>query len=325
MAGTRRRIAPRPAEAAAGPASAPDVRALALSCAPDGMYVLGPDRRILTWNARAQELTGYTAAEVLGRLCSARLLNHVDAEGRSLCGSRCPLRLTMRDGQPRRSTVFVHHRDGHLVPVEVRSAVMRTDGGVTVGAVEVFREAAATIERDRRIEELELLASRDPLTGVGNRRVMERLLADGLRRHARSRTGFAAVLVDLDRFKRVNDSHGHPAGDRVLRAVAATLDGAAPGQVVRFGGEEFLALVPVVDAGEAVRIAETLRRLVAAVRVPSGAQRLSVTASIGVAVLAGGDTADTLLERADRALLAAKARGRNRVLLVDAPATSTDG
>jgi len=106
----------------------------------------------------------------------------------------------------------------------------------------------------------------------------------------------------------------------VLRAVAATLDGAAHGRVVRFGGEEFLALVPVADAGDAVRLAGTLRRLVAAVRVPVGSERLTVTASIGVAVLVGGDTADALLERADRALLAAKAAGRNRVLLVDAPA-----
>jgi diguanylate cyclase (GGDEF)-like protein/PAS domain S-box-containing protein len=298
----------------------PDIRALALFCAPDGMYVLGPDRRILTWNARAQELTGFTAAEVLGRVCSARLLNHVDAEGRSLCGTRCPLRLTMRDGEPRRSTVFVHHRDGHLVPVEVRSAVMRTEAGVTVGAVEVFREATATLERDRRIEELELLASRDPLTALGNRRVMEQLLAEGIRRHDRDGAGFAALLVDLDRFKVVNDSHGHAAGDLVLRAVATTLDGAAPGRVVRFGGEEFLVLTPVTDADEAVRLAETLRRLVAAVRVPLGPERLSVTASIGVAVLTGGDTADVLLAGADRALLAAKARGRNRVLLVDAPA-----
>lgn len=284
------------------------------------MYVLGPDRRILAWNARAQELTGYTAAEVLGRVCSARLLNHVDAEGRSLCGTRCPLRLTMRDGEPRRSTVFVHHRDGHLVPVEVHSAVMRADDGATVGAVEVFREATATLDRDRRIEELELLASRDPLTGLGNRRVMERLLVEGVGRRARDGAGFAAMLVDLDRFKLVNDTHGHAVGDAVLRAVAATLDGAAPGRVVRFGGEEFLALTPVADAADAVRLAETLRRLVAAVHVTAGEGRLGVTASIGVAVLGAADTAGTLLERADRALLAAKAGGRNRVLLVDAPA-----
>ncbi len=251
-------------------------------------------------------------------MCSSRLLNHVDEVGLSLCGPRCPLRLTMVDGLARQATVFVHHRDGHLVPVEVRSAVLRLPTGLVVGAVETFRDATDTVERDRRIRQLEDLASRDPLTGVGNRRAMDRLLAASLHERRATGTPFAAVLLDLDRFKLVNDRHGHAVGDRVLTAVATTLQAGARGHVMRYGGEEFFVLAPARDQAEALRAAETLRRLVAAVRVPARGGPVTVTASVGVALVGGNDTVHRLLVRADRALLAAKAAGRDRVVLASA-------
>jgi diguanylate cyclase (GGDEF)-like protein/PAS domain S-box-containing protein len=291
-----------------------EIRAMAMWCAPDAMYVLGPDRRILAWNEQAEALTGYAAREVMDRVCSSRLLNHVDGTGLSLCGLRCPLRLTMRDGIGRQATVFVHHRDGHLVPVEVRSSVLRMPGGA-VGAVETFRDATASVERDRRIQELEDLTVRDPLTGVGNRRALDRLLPAYLDELGAAGAGFAAMLIDLDRFKLVNDGHGHAVGDRVLQAVAATLQVGTPGHVVRYGGEEFVVLAPAVDGADALRTADTLRRLVGAVRVEARGGPVEVSVSVGVAVAAADDTAKRLLARADRALLAAKAAGRNRALL----------
>lgn len=279
------------------------------------MYVLAPDRRIIVWNDQAQALTGYRPEDVVGHVCSQRLLNHVDEDGLSLCGPRCPLRLTMVDGVGRQATVFVHHRDGHLVPVDVRSAVLRGPGGLVVGAVESFRDAASTVERDRRIRELEDLASHDPLTGVGNRRAMDHLLAAYLREHRTSGVAFAAMVLDLDRFKQVNDRHGHAVGDRVLRAVATTMQAGTHGHVVRYGGEEFLVLAPAADEAQALQAADALRRLVGAVRVPARGGPVTVTASVGVALSVRGDDAERLLARADRALLSAKSAGRDRVLL----------
>ena len=295
-----------------------EVGALAMQSAPDAMYVLGPDRSILAWNEQACALTGFTAADVVGRVCSARLLNHVDEAGLSLCGPRCPLRLTMVDGAARQATVFVHHADGHLVPVEVRSAVPRTAAGLVVGAVESFRDAAPTVERDRRIRELEELASHDPLTGVGNRRAMDRLLAAYLHGQRTIGAGFAAMVLDLDRFKLVNDRHGHAVGDRVLRAVAATLQAGTHGDVARYGGEEFLVLAPAADDEEALHVADTLRRLVGTVHVAARGGPVSITASVGVALATADDTGERLLARADQALLAAKASGRDRALLARA-------
>lgn len=292
-----------------------EVGSLAMQSAPDAMYVLGQDRRIMAWNDQARVLTGYRAEDVVGRVCSQRLLNHVDEAGLSLCGPRCPLRLTMIDGVGRQAMVFVHHRDGHLVPVDVRSSVLRGPGGPVVGAVESFRDAAPTVERDRRIRELEDLASHDPLTGVGNRRAMDHLLTAYLDEQRVGGTRFAAMVLDLDRFKRVNDGHGHAVGDRVLWAVAATMQAGTRGHVVRYGGEEFLVLAPAGDEAEALHAADTLRRLVGAVRVPARGGPVTVTASVGVTLSMADDDAEQLLARADRALLAAKAAGRDRVLL----------
>jgi diguanylate cyclase (GGDEF)-like protein/PAS domain S-box-containing protein len=312
IAGRRRLSVPGPESGAQRP---DQLSALAMQCAPDAIYVLGPDRRIMAWNQQAQALTGYAPEHVVGQVCSARLLNHVDEAGLSLCGPLCPLRLTMSDGIPRQATVFVHHLDGHLVPVEVRSAVMRTAAGLVVGAVETFRDATATVERDRRILELEDLAYRDPLTGVGNRRAMDRLLTAYRDEQRAAGPPFAAMLFDLDRFKLVNDGHGHTVGDRVLKAVAATLQAGTRGHVVRYGGEEFLVLAPAQDESEALAAADTLRRLVGAVHVPARGGHVTVSVSVGVALAAGHDTAARLLARADRALFAAKATGRDRAVL----------
>ncbi|WP_448058648.1 diguanylate cyclase [Cellulomonas hominis] len=301
-----------------------------LDALPDAVYVIDEQRRIRAWNQAAAALTGYAAQDVLGRVCNDRLLNHVDEDGRSLCGSRCPLRATMVDGRSRQARVFLHHADGQLIPVHVQAAPLRDADGRIVAAVETFRDDTEHTRSTRKIAELAVLATHDPLTGLDNRRTMDWQLERLLDRWNRHGEAFSALLIDLDRFKHVNDTHGHDTGDRLLRAVAATLIAAlGPGDIaVRFGGEEFVVLTAAADPGELTALADRLRRLIATTRadVPRGS--VSVTASIGGAVIRDGDDAGELLRRADAALLRAKRSGRNRsVLTVEAPApgTAADG
>lgn len=171
--------------------------------------------------------------------------------------------------------------------------------------------------------ELEALARRDMLTGLPNRRGAEEQLAHALAQQRRSGRPFSVAVLDIDRFKAVNDAHGHGAGDAVLRAVAHTLAAQVRQSdvVARWGGEEFLLLMPETDLAGARTVCEKLRAAVAALQValpaaePAGTP-LAVTISIG---LAGGAAplpgAETLVAEADRALYAAKQGGRNRVEL----------
>jgi diguanylate cyclase (GGDEF)-like protein len=168
--------------------------------------------------------------------------------------------------------------------------------------------------------ELEKLTVTDPLTGIGNRRKMTEQIGAELERARRFRHSLALLMVDIDHFKRINDTHGHEAGDRTIVAVSAALTAhlRSIDMAARFGGEEFVMLMPESAMDEAVRAAERLRAAVEALRLDVGTgQTIALTISIGVAVADpddGHDGTSALLMRADKALYRAKKEGRNRVV-----------
>lgn len=164
-------------------------------------------------------------------------------------------------------------------------------------------------------------AATDPLTGLGNRRQAGRWLAAAVRASARRGEALSCLLIDLDRFKAVNDEFGHPAGDAALRAAARTLARAVRSgdRVARFGGDEFLVLLPRTDRAGALAAAGRLRSNLAERPVVvrgsggTGSHRIALRASVGLARHRPGETASRLVARADAALLRAKAAGGDRV------------
>ncbi|WP_056265114.1 MULTISPECIES: sensor domain-containing diguanylate cyclase [unclassified Roseateles] len=192
-------------------------------------------------------------------------------------------------------------------------------------SIELSRRKDELVLEKRRADEANLtqtrvlaeLAARDALTGLFNRRHMSELLAQHCAASQRSGGGFAVALVDLDHFKRINDSHGHAVGDSVLRAFAEQAGAAMRGTdtVGRWGGEEFLVIYPCSSADEAAQGAARLLEQVAAaaVTIPGG-ETLTFTVSIGLTGHAPPESVDALVERADRAMYQAKSQGRNRVV-----------
>jgi diguanylate cyclase (GGDEF)-like protein len=166
--------------------------------------------------------------------------------------------------------------------------------------------------KTRAEAETRLQARTDDLTGLPNRRALDEEIGQALAAAQRSGRAFAVVMVDVDRFKFINDTHGHGVGDATLAAFSARLAGAlrAPDRAYRYGGEEFCLLLADTDAAGARVLAERAREHIT--RPFEGAMR-AVTASFGVTAWQPGDTLDTLFRRADRALYAAKSGGRNRV------------
>lgn len=283
----------------------------------DGVYFVDADRRITYWNNGAERISGYGADEVMGRNCANNILRHITAEGDELCHSCCPLAQTLRDGQLREADVFLHHKDGHRVPVSVRISPLRDEAGAIVGAVEVFSDATPQLRLARELDELKSQTVTDPLTGLGNRRragiEFKRRLADMQRRG----TPFGLLFADVDDFKTVNDTLGHETGDRVLVQVARTLQSAlrGPDSVCRWGGEEFVALVPRVNEASFRAIAERMRRFVELSPIPVGEALLHVTVSVGGALARPTDNLTCLAARADAMMYEAKRRGKNRTEL----------
>ena len=167
-------------------------------------------------------------------------------------------------------------------------------------------------EAYKRIEEL---AELDELTGSFNRRCIMRMLDEEIARAGRSAQPCSIALIDLDWFKRINDAYGHPTGDEVLRTFAITMFANIRGvdRFGRYGGEEFLLVLPDMAADNAVRALDRLRAIIADLDWSAFSPGMKVTISAGVATLRPNENPDTFLARADSALYAAKARGRNRI------------
>jgi diguanylate cyclase (GGDEF)-like protein len=202
---------------------------------------------------------------------------------------------------------------GEPAPVPVHISRTQCHGGPTAEALRV--------ELDRARRQARRLAVTDVLTGLPNRREgLRRLTLAVQAQHAQqSGTPLACVMVDLDEFKAINETYGHPVGDRALRAAARALASGlrSTDLVARYGGEEFLILLPGTAAPAAAAVAERLRTRLAETRVAPLERALS--ASFGIATLGPDEPARSLLVRADAALLRAKRDGRNRVCFAPEP------
>jgi diguanylate cyclase (GGDEF)-like protein len=196
------------------------------------------------------------------------------------------------------------------VPLLGNLALAQATFIVLLGAISQLKSRAVRAERG--LQALEQLATTDSLTGLANRRAMAREIDAAIALGHRTGQPVALAIIDLDHFKRINDRHGHAAGDAVLVQVAQRLGRhlRAADRLARWGGEEFVLLAPATTASACTQLCERLRRDIASAEFSHGDP---VTLSAGVSALAAGDDAAQWLARADEALYAAKAGGRNRV------------
>ena len=283
----------------------------------DGVYFTDLQRRITYWNQAAEYITGFSAEEVVGKRCADNILRHVDDSGRLLCEGECPLSRTIADGRPRRADIYLHHKRGHRVPVEVRVCpVLGTDGEV-VGVVEIFNDNSRERAVRERARELAKLAFLDPTSQVANRRYLEQQLFQQLDQHFKCGTPFGIMLADLDDLKNINDTYGHVAGDAALSTVAKAMSGCLRASDVlgRWGGDEFLVILPGITKDILAHTSERCRARVARSTVPVEGSQIQVTISVGAAMDTPGDSVESLLKRADQHLYRSKQSGRNRASL----------
>jgi len=275
------------------------------------IYTVTTDGTIDEWNQSVQRYGGWLAEDVLGHgldvflppddpvrphvdalLAEARRTGSVETEGWRL------------------------RRDGSRLWENTVITALPDEAGTVRGFVVVSRDIT---QRKRMEDDMRQLATVDSLTGAYNRRQGDALLAAEFSRRARDGRAFAVMMLDIDNFKAINDRFGHAAGDGVLRALvrAGQMALRTADLLVRWGGEEFLVVMPDTGAAEALAAAERLRVALAAVAVAGETVTpIRFTVSIGVAVPTS-DRPDDLLRRADLALYAAKAAGRNRVKPAD--------
>ena len=280
-----------------------------------GLYFVDVNRVITFWNKAAEEITGFTAAEVVGKQCSDNILTHIDCDGNNLCTGACPLAMTITDGFAHCAEIYMHHKNGHRVPVSVRVSVLADKNGKIIGGVELFTDISNQSANELRVRELEKLAMIDNLTQLANRNYIDREMQMRFEEFHRFSVSFGVLFIDIDHFKNVNDVYGHDVGDLILMLVANTFTSNARcfDLYGRWGGEEFIGIIRNVSESDLIMIGNRVRMLVEKSYIMHIDDKISVTISIGATIVTDGDVVDSIMKRADDLLYQSKTFGRNRL------------
>lgn len=272
----------------------------------------GPGPEIVYVNKAFTSLTEYTAAEAIGR--TPRMLQGPSTSA----NQRARIRQALMRRESVRSTILNYSKSGRPYWLDINLLPLTNGAGEITHFAAIERDITEEIEAKA---ELQRLAAADPLTGLLNRRVFIESLSEELQRARRYGHPLSLILLDIDRFKTINDTFGHQIGDETLKAIAHTLAKTARSvdRTGRIGGEEFALVLPETGVLDAAQFAERLRDRIAACTVLADGQKIAVTASLGVAGLSNAEeTCESILGRADRAMYHAKDAGRDRVVLAQA-------
>lgn len=282
----------------------------------DGMYFVDPNRTITYWNKSAEKISGFTAQEVVGRSCSDNILTHINDDGESLCLGKCPLEKSILEAVPLETHVYMHHKDGHRIPVTLRSAPLFDGEGRIIGGVEIFSDTSIKTINEEKLKELETMAMTDKLTHLANRNYLENEFKRRIDEKQRYNSSFGVFFMDVDHFKSFNDTYGHDVGDRVLQHIAKTLlsNSRLSDLYGRWGGEEFIGIIQAVTLPNLHKMGQRIRILVENSYILHQGQPLYVTLSIGGTIARDNETMDQITKRADSYLYDCKNQGRNRVI-----------
>lgn len=284
-----------------------------LSNLKDGVAFTDGEGTITQWNEVMQDLTGIASDAIVGQSWSSECVRIRDLDDTR--DDECLLQTCLRSGVVISKRMLIEQPGGDSTPVHLQvSPVFGSAPGIH-GAVVILRDQSDQSDLEEKLESLHHQTTRDPLTGIANRAFFDQTLEELMATTSAGGPSFSLIMCDIDHFKRVNDVHGHPAGDEALVSFAAILSthSREADLVARYGGEEFLLLAPCCDNPTAAKRAEAIRRALESTPLPSIGNE-PVTASFGVTESQSGDTAESVVARADRALLKAKDNGRNRVI-----------
>ena len=291
-----------------------------------GVYFVNSNGQITFWNKGAEDISGFSKEEVVGKYCHDDILNHVDEKGNKICICGCPLKSTIETGESKEAIVYLHHKEGHRVRIKVKSFPLFVDGKI-VGAGETFERLVSNDSKGDvtklydnfscSIEELKVLAYYDELTGLPNRRYLESILESRFMEFKNLKFGFGLLFMDIDNFRNFNNTYGHDMGDKVLKVVSNTFVSAIrkTDSVGRWGREEFIGIFPMVSKLDLETIAEKIRVLVENSVLREDGNRYSITISVGGTLIKDGDDIDSLVKRADEKMYISKKNGRNMVTI----------
>jgi diguanylate cyclase (GGDEF)-like protein/PAS domain S-box-containing protein len=284
----------------------------------DPFNIIDRNYRIIKANESYARMRGKKVEQLIGRRCYEILQNR-----QSVCEG-CSVKETFDTNKPTVKDKLVSYPGGQNIWIEIYTYPIFNEEGKVVNVIEYTKDITqrkkAEAERDILVDRLQYLSNTDDLTGLFNRRALIEKLEDEIRRTHRYKTDLSILICDIDYFKEINDTYGHDIGDRVLRAISNLLKESLRSIDIigRYGGDEFLAILPETSMEGAKEIAERIRSAVEDLRLRGeGKDLIKTTISLGIAEFnVDQENIDDLIKRADNALYIAKGKGRNRVYII---------
>jgi diguanylate cyclase (GGDEF)-like protein/PAS domain S-box-containing protein len=283
----------------------------------EGGYYVDVNRKIILWNQSASEITGYQPDDVVGNCCYMNFLNHKTDNGVLLCYGGCPLVKSMEDNEIINAKVTLQHKDGHRIPINVRTVPVTDELGVVNGCFEFF-----TVEKDDNelmdsVYQFSKEAYQDVLTELPNRRYASIFIQSKINEFVNFNVPFVLFFIDIDNFKWINDKYGHEVGDQVLKSVAQGLQRNVRTHdlVSRWGGDEFIVLLSGVPYDNLSLVAEKVISVINSTIYHIAESELNIIASIGGTVIKIDDTVDSVVQRADQLMYQSKIKGKNCITL----------
>lgn len=279
----------------------------------EAVYCVDKERHILYWNKAAEQLTGYTQAELLGCLCEAGPLQHVDEQNMPMCENNCPLAACIRSGNAQEKLVFVAHKDGRRVPVVVKTSAVYDAHGEIFGAIETFSDASELLEIKEMNSELRRHTHLDALTGIPNQQAFLDVIHREWYRFKRYKTPFSLLALDIDYFKQFNDAYGRAIGDKVLVWLVTRLRASLRRADIlgRIDGDKFMVLMSFSNRKSTMKVANMVLNMVR--KEPCLDLPVAMTVSVGAVTIEDDETLESVMDRVDKALARSKEMGRNQV------------
>ncbi|WP_036226034.1 diguanylate cyclase domain-containing protein [Mesoaciditoga lauensis] len=279
-----------------------------------GIYFVTPTRQILYWNKGAEEITGFSEGEIIGKKCFETPLRHLDDKGTNLCEGRCPLVEAIEKREKVEKKVWVHTKEGKLKHIVVKTVPMYDKSGNVVGAVETFDDISLLDKLEKVNKKLKELSVRDPLTNLYNKREMYFHLKRAIAKSSRG-TKMVVIFIDLNKFKKINDICGHLEGDRIIKEFSEKIkrafreeDMLFRPQTSRFGGDEFVVVLEVGEFVDEKMLTNRIEEIVKGFSAKSCIGEINM--AVGITYVKPTDDIEKILKRVDSAMYKSKESGK---------------
>ena len=266
----------------------------------DGVYFANLDRKVTYWNKGAEQITGYKSAEVLGKHCADNILIHIDKNGNNLCTGTCPLSKVIKSGEPFEENIYLHHKKGHRVPVNVWVNPVKNKDGKVIGAVEIFSDSSFKEIVGQRMKELEKMDLLDAPTGLPNRRFLQTTIDTKLSELSRYKWPFGIIYIQIAAQAGKETSTKKENFAEVIKIVSKTfLNNCSPFDIIGCWEEEdFVGIFGNVDRKK-LKVLEKFYRVILK-KTDISSTGFSLSFKIGAALAEPKDNAESIIERAKK-------------------------